>query len=189
MSLLTLKNTLKSSYMDKSHSSDLLKNSGYQFDKDLSNIESRVYHNPNNNNLLITYRGTKNLLNDIPTDFAILTGGLKSTQRYKDSKQVYENAKKKYKNDTVTLAGHSLGSSLANAVGQKNDTIYTFNKGVGFNNRNTKGNEKAYRTSTDLISILSAGDKNQHSFGSFLDLNPFHAHKIDRLDDIKPIYI
>ena len=124
----------------------------------------------------------------IPTDLAILTGGLKSTQRYKDSKQVYENAKKKYKNDTVTLAGHSLGGSLANAVGQKDDTIYTFNKGVGFNNPNTKKNEKAYRTSTDLISALSAGDKHQHNISGF-NANLLHAHEINRLDDIKPIYI
>jgi hypothetical protein len=51
MSLLTLKDTLDSSYMDKNHSANLLKKSGYEFDKDLSNIQSRVYHNPNNNKL------------------------------------------------------------------------------------------------------------------------------------------
>jgi len=188
MSLLTLKDTLDSSYMDKNHSANLLKKSGYEFDKDLSNIQSRVYHNPNNNKLLITYRGTKNLLNDIPTDLAILTGGLKSTQRYKDSKKVYENAKKKYNTDSAILAAHSLGGSLVNAVGQKNDTIYTFNKGVGFNNPNTKKNEKAYRTSTDLISALSMFDKHQHNISGF-DANLLHAHEIERLNDIKPIYL
>jgi dienelactone hydrolase len=174
--------------MDKNNSADLLKNAGYNFDKDLSNIQSRVYHNPKDNKVLVTFRGTKNLLNDIPTDLAILTGNLKNTQRHRDSKQVYENAKKKYNTNGVTLVGHSMGGSLGNAVGQKNDTIYTFNKGVGFNNPNTKANERAYRTSTDLISVLSAGDKHQHNVSGF-NANLLHAHEVDRLNDIKPIYI
>jgi hypothetical protein len=89
--------------MSKKDSSNLLSKSGYQFDSQLSNIQSRVYHNPKNNKVLVTYRGTKNWLNDVPTDLAILVGGLKSTSRYKDSKKVYENAKKKYNNDSVTI--------------------------------------------------------------------------------------
>ena len=189
MGLLTLKDTLKSSYMSKKQSANLLDKSGYEFDDALSNIQSRVYHNPKDNKVLVTFRGTKNWLNDIPTDLAVLTGNLKNTQRYKDSKKVYENAKQKYNTDKITLAGHSMGSSLANAIGSKNDDIYTFNKGVGFNNPNTKKNEHAYRTNTDIISLLSVGDKHQNSFGSFLDINPFHSHEVDRLSEIKPIYL
>ena len=188
MSLLNFQDTLKSSYMSKKDSSNLLSKSGYQFDSQLSNIQSRVYHNPKNNKVLVTYRGTKNWLNDVPTDLAILVGGLKSTSRYKDSKKVYENAKKKYNTDSVTITGHSLGGSLANAVGGSKDDIYTLNKGVGLFNPNTKSNEHAYRTSTDLISALSAGDKHQHSFNGF-NANLLHAHEINRLDDIKPVYL
>lgn len=187
MGLLTLKDTLKSSYMSKKQSANLLDKSGYEFDDALSNIQSRVYHNPKDNKVLVTFRGTKNWLNDIPTDLAILTGNLKNTQRYKDSKKVYENAKQKYNTDKVTLAGHSLGGSLVNAVGSKNDDIYTFNKGVGLLNPNTKKNEHAYRTHTDLISALSAFDKHQHSFGGLGPILP--AHEVDRLSEIKPIYL
>jgi hypothetical protein len=189
MSLLSLNDTLKSTYLNKQEGANLLDNSGYKLDTELSNIQSRVYHNPTNNKVLVTYRGTKNLLNDIPTDLAILTGNLKYTQRYKDSKKVYENAKKKYNTDKVTISGHSLGGSLANIVGGKNDEIVTYNKGVGFLNPNTKKNEHAYRTNTDIISLLSAGNKHQNSFGSFLDINPLNAHTIDRLNETKRIYL
>ena len=71
--------------MSKKQSANLLDKSGYEFDSALSNIQSRVYHNPKDNKFLVTFRGTKNRLNDIPTDLAILTGNLKNTQRYKDS--------------------------------------------------------------------------------------------------------
>jgi hypothetical protein len=189
MSLLTLSDTLNSTYLNKKEGANLLDKSGYEFDKELSNIQSRVYHNPIDNKVLVTYRGTTNLLNDIPSDLAILTGTLKNTNRYKESKKVYENAKKKYNTNSVTVSGHSLGGSLANAVGGKNDKIYTYNKGVGIFNPNTKSNEKGYRTVTDLISLLSAGNKHQNSFGSFLDINPLHAHTIDRLNETKRIYL
>ena len=188
MSLLTLQDTLKSSYMTKKQSANLLDKSGYEFDNNLSNIESRVYHNPKNNKVLVTFRGTKNWINDIPTDLAILTGELKHTQRYKDSKKTYEKAKEKYHTDNITLAGHSMGGSLANAIGKSKDDIYTLNKGVGFLNPSTKTNEHAYRTSTDLISALSATDKHQHNFSGF-NANFLHAHQIERLGEIKPIYL
>ena len=94
MSLLTLSDTLNSTYLNKKEGANLIDKSGYEFDKELSNIQSRVYHNPIDNKVLVTYRGTTNLLNDIPSDLAILTGTLKNTNRYKESKKVYENAKK-----------------------------------------------------------------------------------------------
>ena len=137
---------------------------------------------------MVTFRGTKNWLNDIPTDLAILTGELKHTQRYRDSKKTYEKAKEKYHTDNITLAGHSMGGSLANAIGKSKDDIYTLNKGVGFLNPSTKSNEHSYRTSTDLISALSATDKHQHNFSGF-NANFLHAHQIERLGEIKPIYL
>jgi CRISPR/Cas system Type II protein with McrA/HNH and RuvC-like nuclease domain len=90
MGLLTLKDTLKSSYMSKKQSANLLDKSGYEFDDALSNIQSRVYHNPKDNKVLVTFRGTKNWLNDVPTDLAILTGNLKNTQRYERKKMIKE---------------------------------------------------------------------------------------------------
>ena len=69
--LLLLKDALKASYKTKEEAEQTYNNHGYNFDKDLSNIHSRVYYHQDEKNLLISLRGTKNLLNDIPTDLAI----------------------------------------------------------------------------------------------------------------------
>ena len=81
---LLLKDALKASYKTKEEAEQTYNNHGYTFDKDLSNIHSRVYYHPDEKNLLISLRGTKNLLNDIPTDLAILTNNLKNTVEVKD---------------------------------------------------------------------------------------------------------
>lgn len=186
---LTLSTALAGSYRSKNQSADMMAKDNYVFDKDLSNIQSRVYFNQDENKLLITYRGTKNWLNDIPTDFGILTGTLKDTDRYKSSKKVYDNAKAKYNGSELTVVGHSLGGSLASAVGEKGDKIVTYNKGAGIFEPfgKSKSNETSYRWAGDIISAMSFFNSNKHTLGSLKD--PLTAHNRDNLDTIKPIYL
>jgi hypothetical protein len=189
MNKLTLQDAIKSSYKSKSRGETLLLSDGYIFDKKLSNIKDRVYYNPNNRNLLITYRGTTNLINDIPADLAILTGNFESSTRYHESKDKYNQAKLKYGVNSATLVGHSLGGTVANTIGGKNDKIYTYNKGAGlFDSFLTKPNEQAYRHRADIVSLTSAFDKNTHQFGNYL-VNPIQAHDSSQIKSIKPIYI
>lgn len=186
---LTLADALTGTYKSKNQSADMMAKDNYVFDKELSNIQSRVYFNQDNNKLLITYRGTKNWLNDIPTDFAILTGNLKETDRYKHSKDVYNKAKAKYNGSELTVAGHSLGGSLASAVGEEGDNIVTYNKGAGLFEPlgKSKSNEKSYSWSGDIISGLSIFNSNRKSLGSLKD--PLSAHNLKNLEHIRPIYL
>ena len=185
---LNLQTALKSSYLTKEQSSSLLSKNGYSFDPEISNNNTRVYYNPDENKTLLTIRGTKNL-NDIVTDFSVFLGttDLQNTKRFKDTEKIYNKAKEKYKN--LTIVGHSLGGSLANALPtDKNDRVFTYNKGVGLINHNTKANETALRTQTDIISFLSKNDKHTTNFGNF-NLNLLETHSTDQLNKIRPIRI
>ena len=189
MSKLSLKKVLQSTYKSKEMSENELKEHGYNYDRELSNINDRVYFNPNDDKLLISYRGTKNLINDIPTDLAILTGNLKNTSRHKQGQATYEKAKQKYNKDSVTLVGHSLGGSLASSIGGKNDNIITYNKGVGLiKSHDEKANEKAFRHVLDPVSALGSLKSNQTTIGNLND-NILHSHNTSMLDKVEPIFV
>ena len=187
MGKLLLKDALKASYKTKEEAEQTYNNHGYNFDKDLSNIHSRVYFNPDDKHLLVSYRGTHNLINDITLDWEILTNNLKNTDRYKHSKEVLDNkAKDKYKT-SATIIGHSLGGSLASAVNSDDrDRIITFNKGAGLLHKSdqTKPNENAYRVNGDIESSLSSYDNNIKS----LENTKHNPHFLNNLDN-QPIYV
>ena len=64
MSGLLLYDALNASYLPTNEAKDALVKDGYIMDTELSNIENKVYHNDKTGDLLIAYRGSKNLRND-----------------------------------------------------------------------------------------------------------------------------
>ena len=187
--MVRLHKALEASYMPTSQAENYLKNDGYIMDKSLSDINSKVYINPTkNNDVLLLERGSKNFLNDwLLTDIPLMMGGLKYTKRYQDEKKKYDQVRNKYKESRITLAGDSLGGSLASELGQKNDKIVTYNKGSGLGSESVnKKNERAYRELTDLVSLKSMLNINQpHTLvGSVSSLlNPIQAHNINNLEN------
>jgi hypothetical protein len=183
--MINLATALKSTYKTKKESEKTFNDYGYAFDKQLSNQSDRVYFNPYDNKLLITYRGTTNLINDIPADLSILTGKF-DAKRFTDAQKQYEAIKQKYyKTDDITLAGHSLGGTIASQVGHTdpNSKVVTYNMGSGslFDSLKTKPkNETNYREKGDLISILNSG--NSQTLGNSYK-NPLTAHNTDNLID------
>jgi hypothetical protein len=185
--VLKLKKGLEASYLSNpKEAKTYLSKEGYVYDDKLSNVNSKVYYNPDNKDLLIAYRGSKNILNDwLTTDLAIPFGGLRNTKRYNESLNVYKKAKNKYHVDHPTLIGDSLGGSLASAVGgtDKKSKIYSFNKGTGLfgNDTNNKSNEVAFRQSGDVVSGISVFNHNKPiTLGARMD--PLSAHNINNLE-------
>ncbi len=191
--VLKLKKGLEASYLSNpKEAKTYLSKEGYIYDDKLSNVNSKVYYNPDDKDLLIAYRGSKNILNDwLTTDLAIPFGGLRNTKRYNESLNVYKKAKDKYHSDQLnqvtqtTLIGDSLVGSLASAVGgtDKKSKIYSFNKGTGLfgNDTNNKSNEVAFRQSGDVVSGISVFNHNKPiTLGARMD--PLSAHNINNLE-------
>lgn len=96
---------------------------GYNYDADLSNKKTRVYHNPETGKTIISHKGTdptdkKDLVND-----ALLSVGLLNrytSKRVKKAEDVAKKTQAKY-GDNISSTGHSLGGKLANITAQKLD--------------------------------------------------------------------
>lgn len=180
MSGLSLKDVLKTTYQDKKFSDEYFNNNNFYRDNEFSNISNRTYVNPDNKEVVLTYRGTKNLLNDIPADLDILLGTDLFGNRKKEARKLYNDVKKKYPSHQFYLSGNSLGGSLASQVSNdKKDKIYTHNKGSGLFEMliKTKSNEKSYRNPTDIISLTSSLKPNTINIGKF-EPNLLYAHSV-----------
>jgi len=128
---------------------------GYQYDPQLSNVNTAVYHNENN--VIIGFRGTANI-DDVITDFSVLRG-TEDDKRFKEAVETYNKVKNKYPNLRIMSTGQSLGGSLALYLNKLyNIPVETFNAGMGFgflkSNLNY-ANVKMYAIKGDLLSGLS----------------------------------
>ncbi len=178
MSGVLLYDALNESYKPAKEAS--LEKYGYHLDPELSNVEEKVFYNPTKSDLLITYRGSQNILNDwLDTNVNLLKGKFQDSDRYKRSKEVYEKAKHKYNKDRVKLVGHSLGGGLASSIGSDKDTIISYNKAPS-NYGSNKKHEKAYRTSGDLVSLLSKFGKNTINLSNN-NKNILKSHALENL--------
>jgi hypothetical protein len=175
----SLYDALKSSYSDKNSERNLMKE-GYVKDGFLSNRNNQVWVNKDNKKLLHTVKGTNPFsLKDIGTDLYLGLGMLDKTDRYKDSKRILENAKQKYNGYETSVAGHSLGGSIASKIGKREDKVYSYNEGISpFQPTRTRGgNHQHFRNSGDVVSILGANSKNQK-----LLANPYYKTRIPVID-------
>ena len=130
---------------------------GYVLDKDLSNDTHQTYYNPKEKKLLYNVRGTRPTnLGDWLTNAKLLIGkGFKESDRYKDAEEGLKKAKQKYKTDSASVVGSSLGGNIANYIGGSKDKITTYNKAATFGGSLKHGTH--YRTSGDIVSLLDVG--------------------------------
>ena len=129
--------------------------------------------------------GTQNLRN-VGTDFMLVIGKLKNTSRYKEAKSIIDKAKIKYNPMKTVVAGHSLGSSIANYIGSKDDQIIGLNGGYTIG-RKTRANTTNYRTGGDLVSVLGAGQNHVKTIDNSIPFlsSPWTSHHIDAIKSSK----
>jgi len=182
---IKLYDALKSSYGDK-RSQQQLKNAGYNYDSMLSNHNQQVWYNPNTKKMLFNVAGTHNL-KDWGTDLYLAFGKLKDTNRYKEAKNILNEAKKKYGNDIETkISGHSLGGAVSQYIAGKNDKVYTLDKGATIGQK-TRSNENAYRTSGDIVSALNANSTRMNTLNNynkstgFIPMDILKAHNVENI--------
>lgn len=153
---------------------------GYTMDKKLSGKRVQVYHRDADKQQLVVHRGTQGF-QDIVTDIKLATGLLKTTNRYKHSKKIANEAAKLRPDYETTHLGHSLGGALARNVAKKGQKVVTYNTAVtpqDFLVRG-KGKEVNIRSALDPVSLFaSVALPNvkvvpgvSHSFGPLNDRN------------------
>ena len=163
MKKIKLHTALNASYGDVNALKKLNKK-GYILDKELSNHNEQVYYKHKTNGekkLLYTVAGTHNLL-DVGTDISLGLGRLKNTKRYKEADDILTKAKQKHRVGKATVAGHSLGGSIAGYIAGNDDDVYTLDKGATIG-QPVKQNENAYRYKGDLVSILNKNSTNMNT--------------------------
>jgi hypothetical protein len=154
----TLHEILKLSYANREKQQQGLKQHGYNYDSRFSNDNHQVYYNPNEQKLLFSVTGTHNL-KDWGTNAYLAMGKLKDTDRYKESHKTLREVKDYYKPKETSITGHSQAGATASYISSPEDKVYTLDKGVTLG-QGYRPNEKAYRTSGDLVSILGVRNKN-----------------------------
>jgi hypothetical protein len=153
---LSLYDALRASYNQSDENIRKLKDKGYNYDSELSNHNQQVFYRPTDKKLLFTVAGTHNLA-DARTDVYLGLGKLQDTDRFKESKNKFDQAKKKYTPTNTSVVGHSLGGAISQYLtNEQNDTVYTLDKGATIG-QPTRNNEKAYRSSGDGVSFLGSG--------------------------------
>lgn len=156
----------------------------YERDNALSGRRAQVYHNPMSGDTVVVHRGTGSV-KDIFNDLTLVNTDLfKKTKRFKHAQKIQNQAKQKYGAENVTTLGHSLGGIVSEQLNDGTGKVATFNK-ASVGGVKTKPNQTDYRTTTDVVSVLSAKDKGKGKKKTLLNLNPFKAHGVDQFKNVK----
>lgn len=177
-----IKPLLQSGYLPQSEAELAMKRRGYNYDSDLSSMETKVF--VKDGKPVIVHRGTTTA-KDMVDDSLLAIGLGKAGHRYKNARRVTKKAEEKYGQAADTL-GHSYGGWLAEHSGGHGHTT-TYNKAVGLADlgKHISNKQTDIRTDRDLVSYLSntqtGGHKQTIKYNDGIPLNFIAAHSIDNL--------
>lgn len=180
-----LHSLLEASYLNNDEAKEIATDNGYLLDEELSNDNAKVFRDKHDSSL-IAFRGTQTF-DDVLTDALLFTGLTGLSSRFKESDELVERVRDKYKSPIITL-GHSLGGRLAESTNENTglvDKVITVNKGTGiFDSFKTiKDNQTDIHSNTDIVSVLAntqKGGKHINNPGTFV-LDPLYSHKTNHL--------
>ena len=88
---------------------------GYKIEKA---IDEGIFYSKNGKGRLAFRDTNPRKMKDIMTDFKIVSGGVKTTQHYKNLKKLSKEALKKFKKK-LDISGYSLGGAMSYKIGQE----------------------------------------------------------------------
>lgn len=157
---------------------------GYQLDKDLSNGQAKVYHNPETGKTIVANRGTQGTLQDWANNVAYLTGMYDKTGRWKNAQRTQDEAIKKY-GKVDTNVGHSQSGVITrklNALGKTGEVINVNPASLG---EKQKENETVVKSGFDPVSIFQPKDIRNITIKA-QSYNPFTEHSGNILGRLNP---
>jgi hypothetical protein len=180
-----LKEIIKSSYLKNDEAEKIGNNLNYKLDRDLSNREHKVFLDKENKPI-VAFTGTRKF-GDVISDGLLAVGLQGLDPRFRESRKLVNNIRKKY-NQPITTVGHSLGGSLAEYAG--GNKVITVDKGVGIGGigKKIKNNQTDIRSSNDLVSLLSLTQKSNHRITipkTAQIIDPLKSHNFRNLSRLK----
>lgn len=175
---------LAQSYETKNKKKRRLQVDGFHIDPSLSGERVQVWYNPTTKQAVVVHRGTASF-QDVMTDARLFFGD-KSGKRFRHAENIQKKAEAKYGKAHVSTIGHSLGSTLAEKVGQDSKEVLTLNKPTTLEDlaKGKKVSEKQtdVRTKYDPVSILRPHQKGSDAIEiESTTWNPLAEHKTDTL--------
>ena len=185
-----LQKLIKASYSDNENAEMIGNDINYTLDKELSTPNHKVFFDNNDKDVVVSFAGTyKN--EDFITDSALALGLLDHTRRFKDSRNLIDNIKFKYKQSPILAIGDSLGGSIAEHVGGEVDRVITHNTGSSFFDigKSIRPNQIDIRHTNDWVSAIS---KTQHGGKDRITIDNgktgfFESHDHNNIKDLKGI--
>ena len=175
---------LAQSYETKNKKKRRTEIDGFHIDPSLSGERVQVWYNPTTKQAVVVHRGTASF-QDVMTDARLFFGD-KSGKRFRHAENIQKKAEAKYGKAHVSTLGHSLGSSVAEKVGQNSKEVLTLNKPTTLEDlaKGKKVSEKQtdVRTKYDPVSILRPHQKGSDAIEiESTTWNPLAEHKTDTL--------
>jgi len=146
---------------------------GYKIDDDLSDDESVVLLNDQQNELTLSIRGTDpTKLKDLYSDLQIF-GGMPFGERFYGETLKLNKIMSKYPNHTVKTTGHSLGGHISyNLARTFNIEGHHFNAGAG-----------VFESMNNIKSIYTCGDECEKQYFYTTGRDPLSVLNMHRLID------
>jgi len=182
----TVKKLLQNSYSD--NQKDEI--DGFYRDPELSDSRAQVYFNPLTGETHVVHRGTQGIA-DWKNNIAYGLNNYESTDRYKHSKKIQNEAEKKYGAENINTIGHSQGAMAAEKVAKNTKNVIMVDRPVNLRDLLTKttgNNTTDIRTKNDLVSYLlpyqMKGEKSKLITIPSKTNDPICEHSTDRLDKL-----
>ena len=183
-----LKKMLQNTYRDNPQQTI----DGFTLDKQLSSDTTLIYVDSNTREIKVAIRGTKSSdpYDWIPNILYGVKSGLEQlTPRFRNTKKIVENVRKKYPDYTIEYLTHSQSAIHGRSLARPNESIVSVNplsKGNEFYK-----NEQVIRSSGDPVSMLGVFPswyrnllKEQKDIQTSYIANPLKAHSLDILDEL-----
>ena len=155
----------------------------YQLDKELSNGQAKVYHDPTTKHTVVANRGTQGTIQDWANNAAYALGGYDLTGRYKNAVRTQDEAIKKYGKVDANV-GHSQGAIITRKLNNLGKTGEVINVNPASKGEKQKENETVVKSRLDPVSIFQP--KVSRNVTLKTGYNPLTNHSADILKRLDP---